>query len=350
MEKIFHNMYMDTSIVFELLASMFRVQCHEQLMPENLKHSNRVPLELSKWVENARQILDEDTKKELEVFFNFESFLGLNLISLIFTSKKHKDIKEFLLFLKAADAKDIVYSFLFTGYGQGHMIKSVDNPQEVLCYLQQSALPEVEKWKLFYFCCNPEDTKHRLITLIETFYNKIFTHDIDRLTQIHEKSIQELKMEFSTNPQEKLFSLIDMDKNIFKQDDKVFLFPSYYYNTSSLFSYDGDIDTLIYLCGTQKPAITFNDTFDQSKILEAAKAISDENRIKIIKILNTTPCYGYELAQKLNLSSSTISHHLSMLTSHGIISACREENKVYYEVNKSQIKEILDNLYKVLTL
>ena len=131
--------------------------------------------------------------------------------------------------------------------------------------------------------------------------------------------------------------------------DQIILIPSYYYNTASLFSYFEDGKRLIYLYGTSQPKFEFSDDISSEKVLTAIKVLSDENRIKTIEILNTTPCYGYELSQKLGISSSTMSHHLSLLSDIGVIIPVREENKVYYQVNKDNIRKLLKQFETMLT-
>mgnify|MGYP006305328347 CR=1 FL=1 len=48
--------------------------------------------------------------------------------------------------------------------------------------------------------------------------------------------------------------------------------------------------------------------------------------------------YGNELAENLNLSNATISHHVSKLLMNNIIQARKEDNKLYFKLNKKKFE------------
>lgn len=347
MKMLNEKIQIESSIVCELLASMFRLQCHEKLLPQNQQRLKYVPEDLSKWVEESRLKLTDSMKENMNVFFNYESFLGMSLVQLTLENDCYKDIDDFFNFLEQYPSKDLIKNFFNTGYGQEKMLQSIDNLTEVKDYLDKCSLPEVEKWKLVYFCSAPDETKNRFINLLKNFYNAIFKENIDILQELYIKSINYMEENLKGKPYEMLEKLIDFDlKNT---NDKILLIPSYYYNTASLLSYFEEEEKLIYIYGTAQPEFEFSDDISSEKVLTAIKVLSDENRIKIIEILNTVPCYGYELSQKLGISSSTTSHHLSLLSDIGAIIPVKEENKIYYKVNKDNIRNLLKQFENMLT-
>lgn len=347
MKMLNEKIQLGSSIVYELLASMFRLECHEKLLPENQQKLKYVPEDLIKWVEKSRKRLTDRNKSELNVFFNYESFLGLSLVQLIFENNCYENINDFFNFLEKCPAKDIVKNFFRTGYSQEKILQDIDNKIEVKNFLDESPLPEVEKWKLTYFCSAPDETKNRLIVLLKDFYMTIFNENLEMIQASHIKSVNYMKDKLMRNPYESIDKIVKIDFKNFSDD--IILMPSYYCNTSSFASYFHDKNKLIFIYGTALPELEFSNDMSHDKILSAIKVLSDENRIKIIEILNTTPCYGYELSQKLGISSSTVSHHLSQLSDIEIISSVREENKVYYQVNKDKIRQLLSQFEKMLT-
>lgn len=347
MKMLKEKIHIGSSMVYELLASMFRLECHERLLPQSQQKLKYVSEDLTNWVEKSRVKLTYNMKHDISVFFNYESYLGLSLVQLIWDNNCYENIDDFFDFIDRYPAKDLVKNFFNTGYGQEEMLQSIDNPIEVKKFLDSSSLPEVERWKLAYFCSAPDETKKRFLALLKDFYNTIFKENLDMLQKCHIRSIDYIVEKLRKNPYEMLEKLIQFDlKN---NNDNIILIPSYYYNTSSLFSYFKKEGRLIYLYGTSQPEFEFSDDISSEKILTAIKVLSDENRIKTIEILNTTPCYGYELSQKLGISSSTISHHLSLLSDIEVIIPVREENKVYYQVNKDNIRKLLKQFEIMLT-
>jgi ABC-type histidine transport system ATPase subunit len=78
------------------------------------------------------------------------------------------------------------------------------------------------------------------------------------------------------------------------------------------------------------------------------KMLSDKRRIDIIKMLSYKPYYGYEIAAKLELTPATVNYHISLLMDADVLTFDREENKVYYTLNKEKIKELLKETSIVL--
>ncbi len=68
----------------------------------------------------------------------------------------------------------------------------------------------------------------------------------------------------------------------------------------------------------------------QEKIL---KAISDKNRIRIIKMLQKKPLCVCEIKAVLELATSTVSKHLSILRDAGLISDWKEGKWINYKIN-----------------
>lgn len=93
-----------------------------------------------------------------------------------------------------------------------------------------------------------------------------------------------------------------------------------------------------------KESIQWYNDENQSKIMcQFLKAISDENRMIILKTLSVHPSYGQELAKKLKLTPATVKHHLQLLEEMNIIIANKTEHKVYYSLNKDTIIQGLED-------
>ncbi|MEB9972497.1 winged helix-turn-helix domain-containing protein [Bacillus cereus] len=343
MKNTNHKIMFKESLILELLAAMFRIQNHERLLPTDSNNMKHVEEELKDWVVYTSKNIPTSIKKELEVFFNFESFFALNLSQLLWKYQQFDSIEEAISLLNSISEDDIVMCFFETGYGVPKKNFNLSDSKEILNLIELLNIPEVEKWKLFYLCSNPKNTKNRLINLIENFYT-CYLPNLSEFQELHKKSNENL----SQNEQivNQLLLNIDMNKNTSPME--IVLIPSFYYNTSSLFSYSSDTNTLILVYGLRTVDIAFQQFKNQMKIPEMLKILSDETRIKIIKTLNIAPRYGYELAQELGLSNSTISHHISVLSSFGFISALRSENKIYYQTNKENIQSALDKFGELL--
>ena len=70
------------------------------------------------------------------------------------------------------------------------------------------------------------------------------------------------------------------------------------------------------------------------------KALSDENRIQILKQLRTGEKCGCELLEELRISQPTLSHHMKILCDCQIVQSRREGKWMYYTIDCDGIKVV----------
>ncbi len=95
-------------------------------------------------------------------------------------------------------------------------------------------------------------------------------------------------------------------------------------------------------CKTKKSQIKI------TKIIDFLKIISEENRLKILCILQKQEKCVCEIWQFLDLPQTLISHHLKVLKDAGLINSRKEKTKVFYFLNKKNIKRSLSLLNKFI--
>lgn len=89
--------------------------------------------------------------------------------------------------------------------------------------------------------------------------------------------------------------------------------------------------------------------FDKTEINSYLKLLSDKSKMDILLYIKDKSAYGQELATRFNLTTATISHHMSALHGSGFINLERENNRVYYSLDKENIIRFLDNVKHMLT-
>ncbi|HEX2586073.1 MAG TPA: metalloregulator ArsR/SmtB family transcription factor [Steroidobacteraceae bacterium] len=85
--------------------------------------------------------------------------------------------------------------------------------------------------------------------------------------------------------------------------------------------------------------------------LEAAvtslAALASESRLELFRLLVKRGPEGYtpnEIAEKLDISGSTLSFHLKELTKAGLIKPCKESRFIYYSPDFSEVDQLMDFL------
>ena len=83
---------------------------------------------------------------------------------------------------------------------------------------------------------------------------------------------------------------------------------------------------------------------DQEQIFGFLKTIGEKNRLQIIELLRKNSCYVNEIAQKMQMTAPTVSYHLTMLQTYGIVDYERYEHRFYYYLNAEKLEEWLDKV------
>ena len=79
------------------------------------------------------------------------------------------------------------------------------------------------------------------------------------------------------------------------------------------------------------------------------KALSDENRIRILKILHGGEKCACQLLDELNISQPTLSHHMKMLCDVGIVVGRKEGKWTYYSICCEGTRQIRDLMKQLLS-
>ena len=70
------------------------------------------------------------------------------------------------------------------------------------------------------------------------------------------------------------------------------------------------------------------------------KALSDETRLKIVEMLSCDEMCACDILESFQITQSTLSYHMKILTECGLISSRKDGAWMRYQVNKEQISKI----------
>jgi ArsR family transcriptional regulator, arsenate/arsenite/antimonite-responsive transcriptional repressor len=83
-------------------------------------------------------------------------------------------------------------------------------------------------------------------------------------------------------------------------------------------------------------------------LIKAAKAISDETRLRILNLLLLRECCVCEVMQVLKISQTRASRNLIMLYEAGFLEVRREGLWAYYSIDRSNLSEYMSTLLKAI--
>ena len=101
--------------------------------------------------------------------------------------------------------------------------------------------------------------------------------------------------------------------------------------------------------------VLFGDAYDLSKlfstedslkstdaVVDAIKLLSDRSRFEILKYISHKEAYGNEIAEHLNLTTATVSHHMGLLIAADLVKLEPRNSKMYYSLNKDTLRQYLE--------
>lgn len=86
------------------------------------------------------------------------------------------------------------------------------------------------------------------------------------------------------------------------------------------------------------------------ELIKIYKALSDENRIRILKMLELKKLCVCEIKEILQLATSTVSKHLSVLRNANLIKSEKDGKWVNYILNDSEKDELVQIHLKILSV
>jgi DNA-binding transcriptional ArsR family regulator len=119
---------------------------------------------------------------------------------------------------------------------------------------------------------------------------------------------------------------------------RIVLAPSYFGRPFNSLTRLGEIQLISYpiadsslgeRAGATPPAAT----------LRLFRALGDETRLRILRLVSEQPRYLTELANELELSKPTVSHHMAQLRSAGLVTTTEQGNLTYYTLRQDRIVE-----------
>ncbi|MBP5463982.1 MAG: winged helix-turn-helix transcriptional regulator [Treponema sp.] len=82
----------------------------------------------------------------------------------------------------------------------------------------------------------------------------------------------------------------------------------------------------------------------ESEIALACKALGDENRVVIMKMLTGGELCACKILDALNVSQPTLSHHMKVLTDCNLVSSRKDGKWTYYSINCENFSAFKDAL------
>jgi DNA-binding transcriptional ArsR family regulator len=83
-------------------------------------------------------------------------------------------------------------------------------------------------------------------------------------------------------------------------------------------------------------------------VVRLHRALGDDTRLRILRLLRDRDLYLTEIAQQLDLSKPTIKHHLALLRSAGLVTVTDAGSVIYYSLRPARLDDASDEIKRFL--
>lgn len=261
-----------------------------------------------------------------------DSEIVLLLISLLIENRNLiSDIQE----IKEDEIVNEVIGFCKELFQISGELPKNDSLESIINFLENSSIKEQDKWHIMRFIQHP---KQILSALVEMLYlNK----------DAFENAKDAVKLELDRQIVHYKDTFLAQKRNLFNKmksgsSKELEVFPSLAFPLSCMFF------SQTSYCGLLFHLIINKESMDLSKeeLLKCLKALSDKSKFEILCSLKISPKYNLEIAEELGLTAATMSHHMGVLLASHFVDVNKQDGKIYYHINKNNIKEFIRVLEK----
>ncbi|MGN7476421.1 ArsR/SmtB family transcription factor [Solibacillus silvestris] len=126
---------------------------------------------------------------------------------------------------------------------------------------------------------------------------------------------------------------------------KVYYFiPSHCISPKRVRIFNNDVCYVIF--GSALPIVDSREKSEQ--LTKRLKAISDPNRLLMLRMLVSNKEYGAKLAEYLGITTATVSHHIEILKKANLVTEEKIGTIKYFTANKEEVNELLRSMQQFL--
>ena len=190
----------------------------------------------------------------------------------------------------------------------------------------------------------PEEIRQRILALIQRFYDEHYHQDLPRRLPCLERSVAAHRNQPMGDVDELLQSLAGRPVSCLKDN------PGAY--TQHIFAPSLDMgpwmscaDTpplhgVYYPCEARFIGPDAEETEEMQRLARIHKALSDEQRLRILRLLHDGELYAQQIVERTSLDQSVVSRHLGFMRAVGLVIGRRQSNMKFFSLNPAIREEL----------
>ncbi|WP_147803859.1 ArsR/SmtB family transcription factor [Alkalicoccus halolimnae] len=336
------DLHVHVSEAVDLTAFMFSIHNMGRKEDQELIERMLQDDEVEKKLKEIRRGLSAEDHEKLDVFFNEDSSIAPALLPAVMKGHPSLTAEGLMNRLRSMEEKEVRRHL----FGRGFADNKYDglDPKAGKRFVDKLAVPKQEKWKLYYYMDRPEAVNEELAALIEHVYHSFYKPFQQEAADAAQAFAEELRA--APNDPEHPVRRLVRDYMDTETIEGIHVYPSYSLNIGFMLQ-DLSEENAVHLAIGLKRFSLMESKMNEEELFGLLKVLTDERRFRLLKLLRKRPHYGYEIAEALGVSNSTVSHHLAILLSHKFVKSERAEHRVYYKVNTEEIKRVMGQMERM---
>ncbi len=199
---------------------------------------------------------------------------------------------------------------------------------------------------------HPTRMQEDLLRLLRSYYEQFFSTEAERIGPRLRRTVRVHQSLLGTLPTSELIVQITNGVRVPPETNvpRIILAPSYLITPYVYLLTLKDALVIIYSALPEQEERRDELILDAA-MLQRLKALTDETRLKILRLLMREPQRTQDLAKRLDLTPPTISHHLTQLRIAGLVQIhMTEDMRQVYAVRSEAVNELFTTLHNYLGL
>ena len=302
----------------------------------------------NEWFEITRAKVSPELLEAIERFGCCSDRGWTNLLGLAYECVPPKDVPTFIEHVRASDPLELRLHMI--GYYQRGsrrttpldvILQAAEGDIEAQRQFLKTSFREDSGWQekvRYIFSIDPETMKSSFLDSFSSWYELAFCELEQQVLPILQRDAAAKQALKSTMPVDRLIEMATNGLEYVPEPGlrKVLLIPSFIERPWNNFSEYQDMK--IYCYPVTDESVAKDSAIPPARLVRLYKALADERRLRILKMLMTRSYSLQELADEFGVAKTTMHHHLATLRTAGLVLA--QPDEFQYSLRQNMLSEV----------
>ena len=286
-------------------------------------------------------------KKYKHIFSKISNkfYTGFGIVEFMVKCKEFNDVNSYIAFMDSFSDDDFL-NIYFGGYISSDAIADVRNRKLTTSeFLKKHSMDEQNAAYYEYILYNTDRFRKELDCMIKDIDSKYIDECMRSVIGLYNAATEKVNAELENwHPLSVAQGIMEKRfMNIAEYKHYIFI-PVYFFSPHKIRYMDET--TQILFINVVKRQLSVDE--EREELVKALKVMSDSSRLELLRLITERPMYGKEIAEKLKITTPTVSHHIDQLKDVGLIHEERDKNTKYFSTDPRRIDALLERLKKFL--